>query len=198
MSKAGSLLVLGSLFVVGCTNLFSPTRVWAPAVASSRIDELRDELQQSSLSMHERSAISCELDRIGTVVSPASDEDGAKSDALVDSIRAEIMEANIVRRAYESRIEPSQLEVSEKHRARQTLVRYARSYVTGKLSEDDGRECDQLLRDPVTGQFREQVTTAELRAFLRRVDAAADTAGIPADLEERQPAEEIRRLIDDE
>jgi hypothetical protein len=46
-------------------------------------------------------------------------------------------------------------------------------------------------------QMRQQVSDADLRAFFEAAKSAADTAQIPAEPEDFDPSDEIKKLIDE-
>lgn len=93
----------------------------------------------------------------------------------------------------------SDLSDEEKDAGRTTLRRCVRGYSDGDLTEED---VDAVLghigtKDPDGNwEFRDDVTDEELRKFLAEATERADTAGVAETVEDVDPSDEIKRIVD--
>ena len=93
----------------------------------------------------------------------------------------------------------SELSDEEKETGRMILRRCVRGLFDGELTEDDA---DAVLshigtKDPEGNwEFRDDVTDDELREFLAEAKKRADNAGVAETVEEIDPSDEIKRIVD--
>jgi hypothetical protein len=93
----------------------------------------------------------------------------------------------------------SGLSDEEKTEARNTLNRFVQGMIQQKIAEADVNEVMAHVADRQpdgSWQLREQVTDDQLRTMLEAAKAKADAAGIDEQVEEIDPSDELRRIID--
>ena len=96
-------------------------------------------------------------------------------------------------------LERSGLTDEEKSEGRQTVRRFVRGMVDGKIPQasiDDAMQHVADRQGDGEWKLRDQVTDESLRAFFTSAKASADTAQIPAEPEDFDPSDEIKKVID--
>jgi hypothetical protein len=99
----------------------------------------------------------------------------------------------------EKYLNDSGLTEEEKTDARATLRRFIQGAMQEQISDE---EVDAVMvhiadRQPDGNwKLRDSVTDDQLRAFLADAKAKADEVGIPEDVEEVDPSDELRKIID--
>ncbi len=94
----------------------------------------------------------------------------------------------------------SGLSDEEKTQGRQSLNRFARGAIDGKIDEKSIDAVMAHVADRKADgkwQFRPQVSDQDLRAALSDAKSRADAAGIPAAPPNFDPSDEVKRIIDE-
>jgi hypothetical protein len=120
--------------------------------------------------------------------------------ALIENLaQSPLMTSLVVIVVDERYLDRSGLTDAEKNDGRPTLRRFVRGMVDEKIPK---ASIDEAMRHVADRQsdgswaLREQASDEQLRAFFAAAKTAADAAQIPAQAEDIDPSEEIRKVID--
>jgi hypothetical protein len=171
-------------------------RSWASGFARTTINQT---LKQSGLPEFEQKEIQVQVERL-----LAEFQEGrltqAQAERLMDQLADSPLSASVIAFTIEKQyFDHSGLRDEEKESGRMTLRRCVRGVFNGDLSEEDG---DAVLGTIGTKQpdgnweLNETLTDEELRTFLEKAKSRADAAGVPEIVEEVDPSDEIKRIID--
>ena len=93
----------------------------------------------------------------------------------------------------------SELTDEEKAQGSKDLRRFVRGMVKKSIKQEDLEEALQHIATKLQDgnwEFRQDVSDEQLRALLKTIKEKADVAEIPEEVEEIDPSEELRRIID--
>ena len=97
-------------------------------------------------------------------------------------------------------VKPSQLSAAEKEAARMTVLRFVQGNIDGKIDSATAEQVLGAIRKPGTKpeemKFKPKLTDEELRKVLADAKAAADAAGIAAELPVVDLAQELGKAIE--
>lgn len=190
-------LVMSVLALIAGYVVYRNWRGWTADVAS-RI--ARDGIDQSQLPAQEKQEVLAQIDRI-TDAFRTNKMSVAQFQKLVDQLSNSPLMMSIIASAMETKyIAKSGLNAEEKAQATQTLRRFLRGNIDGKI-DAQGRDLAmaQVADKQPDGNWklREQVSDEELRKFLEIAKAEADKANIPDEPNDFDPSEELKRIVDD-
>jgi hypothetical protein len=174
-------------------------RNWAASLASEGI---RQGIEASQLPAQEKQEIMVQVDRVAKAFRERtiSDEQlGRLIDKLVESPLMSSVMASAIGTQY---LDKSGLSEEEKTQGRQTLLRFIRGSIDGKISEEGRDAAMKHVADRDAGrnwQIRrqDQVSDADLKAFLDEAKTQADQAQIPDQPESFDPSDEFKKIIDE-
>ncbi len=195
----GCLIVTAILLVLTALSVWYVSSNWRGLAGSLGKAVVAQMLEDSGIPEQERAEIMEQVDR---VVVPF--EEGRLTEAQVEKLIEEVMAsplsapviAFIVEKKY---FDSSGLIDEEKQNGRMTLRRCVRGLFDGLLTEDD---LDEILSHIGTKdsegnwEFRDDVSDEELRKFLADAKERADDAGVAETVEEVDPSDEIKRIVD--
>ncbi len=173
---------------------------WRGWVASFAGTAIQQSLDASSLPPQEKSEVQQELQRVidAFVANQISGPQlGEIMTSLLDSPLMNSLVVSVVEAQY---LNKSGLGAEEIAVGKTTLRRFVIGMFEDKINE---QAIDKVLlhiadRQPDgTWIFRQQVSDDDLRAMLAAAKVEADTAGIPAEVQEVDPSEEVRRIVDE-
>lgn len=196
----GCLIALVVLVVVGVIAGFWIKNNWRDWATSFGSDALKQGIEQSDLDPQEKIEINVQVDRV------AKDfREGRLSDAQMQKIIKKLFDSplmtSLMASAAEKKyVDGSGLSDEEKVEARQTLRRFFRGSIDGKIDQDavDAAMGHVADRQPdQSWKLRDKVTDLELRAFLEKAKSEADEVAIPEVPEDIDPSDELKRIIDE-
>jgi hypothetical protein len=173
---------------------------WRDWTATAGAQGVMQAVNASDLPQQEKQEIELEVNRVAEAF-----RDGEISVEQVGQIierlsQSPLMGSIIVTAADVKYINQSGLTEEEKDQGRNSLRRFVRGVVDGKIGESEVEATLAHIADRQQGggwQLRDRVTDDELRAFLNTAKSQADAANIPADPEAFDPSAEVKRLIDE-
>lgn len=190
---AGVMLIL---LVVGVWVASQHWRGWASGFARTTLNE---SLKQSGLPESEQQEIQVQVERLLTAFQEERLTQ-AQVERLMDQLADSPLSASVIAFTIEKKyFDDSGLSNEEKQTGRMTLRRCVRGIFDADLSQED---IDAVLGTIGTKQpdgeweLKETLTDEELRTFLAEAKSRADAAGIPETVEEVDPSDEIKRIID--
>ena len=191
-----TLVMLLAVLAVGVWWVSQNWRDWASSIGS---DAIKAGINETDLPEKEKDEISLEVDRLAAELRQGrltGDQLGSIFEQIMESPLMTTMVASAIEKKY---IASSGLRDEEKEEGRRTLRRFIRGGVDGKISEGGINDAMQhvAIRDgDGNWQLRDQVSDEDLRNFFEAAKDEADAAEIPAEIEEVDPSDEFRRIID--
>lgn len=171
-------------------------RDWAGSLGRTMVTEVLDETE---LPAQEKTEILEQVQRVITAFEEGS-LTSAQAEDLSNQLAASPLSAPVIAFVIEKKyFDSSGLSDEEKETGRMTLRRCVRGLFDGELTEVDA---DAVLthigtKDPEGNwEFRDDVTDDELQEFLAEAKERADNAGIAETVEEVDPSDEIKRIVD--
>jgi hypothetical protein len=187
------------LFIVAFLILgFVVSRNWRDWSASLAEYFIQESLAASNLDPAEKQEIRAELQRpLDALKSGELSREQIKllGDALLESPLLASLAVTAVETQYFQR---SGLSAEEKEAGRIALRRFAHGVIEGKIDEP---AMDRVLshiadRNGNEWKFHETATDEELRALIATAEQAADKADVPQEVDQIDPSDEIRKVID--
>ncbi len=172
-------------------------RGWVASLAGTAIEE---SLAASSLDPQEKIEVQHELNRVVEAFEAKQISGPQLAQIMTSLVESPLMSTLVVSVVEEQYLNKSGLDVEEIDAGKITLKRFVTGVVEAKINEDS---VDKVLSHVADRQpdgnweFREQVSDEELRAMLAEAKAAADAAEIPAEVDEVDPSDEVRRIVDE-
>lgn len=189
-------VVLLLLLLVGGWFVSQKWRGWVGTLVETTLEQTLDE---STLPEDEKLEIQVQVQRVVEAF-----EDRRLTQAQIDQLIARIaqspLSASMIAFTIEKKyFDRSGLSDEEKAAGRMTLRRGVRGLIDGDLTEQDA---DAVLshigtkRPDGNWDFRDNVTDEELREFLSDVKTRADAAGVAETVDEVDPSDEVKRIVD--
>jgi len=197
----GCLISLVVLLAVVALGVWWITQNWRGLASSIGSEALKEGINATELSPEEKDEIGVQIDRLADEL-----REGRLTGQQLQTIMEQVMDSplmtTIVASAIESKyIADSGLSDDEKNDGRQTIRRFLRGSIDGKIKEKgiDAAMQHVARRNSQNDawELRESVTDEELRAFFTEAKAQADLAEIPPEAEDVDPSDEFKRIIDD-
>jgi hypothetical protein len=171
-------------------------RGWAGSLGRTMVNGVLDETE---LPAEEKTEILEQVQRVITAFEKGS-LTNAQAEDLLTQLTESPLSAPVIAFVIEKKyFDSSGLSDEEKETGRMTLRRCVRGLFDEELTEDDA---DAVLshigtKDPEGNwEFRDDVTDDELREFLAEAKERADNAGVAETVEEVDPSDEIKRIVD--
>ena len=200
MRRIAPLLIAAAvLLVLALIAGWFVSRSWRGWIGTLTRTVLEQTLDESSLPEEEKEEIQEQVERVVTAF-----EEGQLTEAQGEKLMNELVEsplyASVIALTIEKKyFDSSGLSDKEKETGRMTLRRCVRGLFDPDLTEEDA---DAVLGHIGTQDadgnwvFRDDVTDEELREFLAEAKERADTAGVAETVEEVDPSDEIKRIVD--
>lgn len=188
------LLVLAGIVAFWIANNW---RAWVSDLGVEAVDQM---LAESDLSDQERKEVGEQVDRIAEAFRSGQLSGEQLGEAVQKIIESPLMPSLVVSAANEKYLNDSGLTDEEKAQGRIDLQRFVRGMMDEKIKEDQFEEVIAHIAEKQEDgqwQFRDKATDEQLRALLKSAREKADAAEIPAEVEEIDPSDEIRRIIDE-
>ena len=195
----GCCIAAAVFLVLALTAAWYVSGNWRSLFGTAARILLEQTLDESSLPEAEKEDIQEQVERVVTAF-----EQGKLTEAqikiLIDEMAQSTLSASVVSFTIEKKyFDSSELSDEEKETGRTTLRRCVRGMFDGDLTEEDA---DAVLGHIGTKhfeghwEFRDNVTDDELRQFLAEAKERADAAGVAETVEEVDPSDEVRRIVD--
>ena len=173
---------------------------WKGWVADFTTEAVGVMIDESDWPDQEKLELKAEVERLGQAFRNG-DLSGDQLLVLMEEIADSPLMTTMVVAAIETKyVDDSGLSDEEKEAGRVALRRFVRGMINDKISEDDLDEAMRHIADKGPDgewELRESVSDDELRKLFEIVEAKADEAGIPEEVEEVDPSDELRRIIDE-
>lgn len=192
-----ALLVVVVLVAIGAVLVSMYWRSWASSMGVTVVEAA---IQQSEMPEAEQAEVMEQVRRLADAWENKEISD-QQARRIIEGFGDSPLMASIMVFGIEAQfIESSGLSDEEKAEARVTLNRFASGVINEQIDEQTQDRVFGHVSD-VDGQgdrtLRESVTDEELREFLADAKAAADEAGVPEEVEEVDPSDELKRIIDE-
>ena len=192
---AGAICLV--LFVVLGIWVYSNLRNWAADFGSFVVNSAID---QTELPAQEKEEIKVQVARVTDAVREGSLSDQQLETIMKGLIDSPLMSVIMVMGLEKKYFDKSGLEEAEKEEGRVALRRLMRGTINGDIEETDFDEPLSKIADRQpddTWKLRDSVTDEQLRELFQLAKQKADEAGVPEEVEEVDPSDEMRRIIDD-
>jgi hypothetical protein len=190
------VVILILLAVVGAIVLYFS---WRPLAARFVSAGFNNAIDSSQLPLQEKAEVKAEVDRAIQSFrnnTMSNEQFGQLMQGLVES---PLMTAIVVTGVEQKYLDPSGLSEEEKAAGRKDIRRFWRGMIDGKIPQATFDAAMAHVADKNAGgnwKMREQVTDQDLRDFLSKAKAAADAAQIPAEPENIDVSDEVKRIVD--
>jgi hypothetical protein len=190
------IVILILLAVIGGFLAYQYGRPWFANTMGAAMNQMIDE---SDLPAEEKAEVKEQVSRVATEFGEGrmtAEQLGRVFENLTESPLMTSIVISVVDQKYLAR---SGLPEDEKTDARQTIRRFVRGMVDEKIPKESTDAAMQHVATRANRgewKLKDQVTDEELRAFLAAAKEAADMATIPAEPEDFDPSDEIKKIID--
>jgi hypothetical protein len=195
----GCLIVAVVCVVLAGIAAYFIAQNWRPWMARILSEGINQSIDQSDLPAEEKDQIKVQVRRVADAFRDKRISNEQMGQLFQDLMESPLLAIFVVQAAEAKYLDPSGLNDEEKDEARITIQRFTRGAVEGKIDKaavDAALDHIADAKDDGGWQLRDQVTDAELRAFLAVAKAEADKAEIPEEPIDFDPSEEIKRIID--
>jgi hypothetical protein len=157
-------------------------------------------IDESSLPPEEKKEIKVEVERFFTEFREGRVSTEQFGRMIETFAKSPLMSAFMTSAIESKYLDASGLSDEEKADAKTTLQRFMRGVMDNKIAQPS---VDAALSHVATKQpnnqweFHDKVTDEQIRAFVVEAKKAADDAGIPAEPEDFDPSDEVKRIIDE-
>ena len=195
----GCLIVGLLMLVVTGFGAWYALNNWQSILGSFSGYIFRQAIEQSDLPEAEKAEMMEQLDRITTVMKEQKLTE-PQLEALRDQLRKSPLFATIIAGAIEKKyFDGSGLSDEKKEEGRLSLKRCMQGLMNGSIEESGFDEAIAHIGDQ-NGEngwkLRDKVSDEELRAFLAKLKELADEAEIPEEVEDVDPSDELKKIID--
>jgi hypothetical protein len=196
----GCLVVFAVMVVLGVIAGFWISQHWRGWFANIGSQVLNQMIDSSDLPQQEKVEVKVQVERVAKAFGEgkiSNDQFSAIVKKLVESPLMPTFVVMALERHYFAR---SKLSDEEKAEGRISLKRFARGVFDGKIKDQGIDAVMAHVADRRAGdrwELKQSVTDEELRAALSEAKAQADAANIPAEPENVDPSDEVKRIIDE-
>jgi hypothetical protein len=196
----GCLVVVVILIVLAVIGGYLAYQYGRPFAAQAMGEALNQAIDESDLPAEEKVEVKEQITRVATEFGEGRMTFEQLGRVMQNLTESPLMSSIVISVVDQKYLAQSGLPEDEKTAARQTVRRFVRGMVDEKIpKESTDAAMQHVATRPDGGEWRlkDQVTDAELRAFLEAAKTAADAAAIPAEPEDFDPSDEIKKIIDD-
>ena len=196
----GCLIVLIVIVILGVIVGFwvaMNLKGWVADIGSEAIGQMIDE---SEWPEQEKGEVKVEVDRLADAFRKgeiSGDQLAIIMEQIIESPLWTTMAVAAIEKKY---VENSGLNEEEKQAGRVDMRRFLRGMVTKQLSEEDFDTAISKLAvkdDKGLWEMKESATDEELRELFAVVKEKVDAAEIPPEVEDVDPSDEMKRIIDE-
>jgi len=195
----GCLIAGGVLFVVLLLFGFWVSKNWQRWAADLGSEVLNQIIDESDLPDLEKDEVKEQVERLADAVRNGDLTGDQLGQVMQQILESPLITSFVVAGIEKKYIEPSGLEDEEKAAGRVALRRFVRGLISQKISEEDLEEAmSTIATKQPNGEWEmpDSATDDQLRALIQLVKEKTDAAEIPDEVEEVDPSDEMRRIID--
>ena len=196
----GCLITFVMLLAVAGVAAWWLSQNWRELASEAGSEAIKEGINATDLPEPEKAEMAVEVDRVAQAFR-AGDLSPEQLGSIMEQIVESPLMTTLVASAIESKyIANSGLSDKEKEEGRQTLRRFIRGGVDGNISQGGIDEAMQHVATRAgegNWELRDQVSDEDLRKFLEAAKDEADAAEVPAEIENVDPSDEFRRIIDE-
>lgn len=196
----GCLGALAVMLVLAVIAGFWISRHWRGWFAEFGSQAINQGIDSSDLPPQEKVEVKEQVDRVAKEFGEGRISNEQASALVKKLVESPLMPSFVVMAVERKYFDRSKLSDEEKTEGRQSLKRFARGLVDEKIDEKGIDKVMVHLADRQQGgqwQLRSTVSDDELRAALSEAKTQADAANIPAEPENIDPSDEMKRIIDE-
>ena len=196
----GCLIVFGVVFVVLLLLTWWVSRNWQRWAADMGADVLNEVVDQSEMPDEEKAEVKVEITRLADAFGEGQISGEQLATAIEQLVESPLFTSIIVSSVEHKYLEPSGLDDEEKTAGRVALRRFVRGMVDKKIAEADFEQAFKMIAEEKGNgewELRESITDDELRQLIALVEQKSDAAEIPAEVEEVDISDEMRRIVDE-
>ncbi len=196
----GCLIALGIMIILAVFAGVWVSWKWRGWFADFGSQAINQGIDSSDLPAQEKTEVKAQVERVATALRDGQ-LSGEQARTIVEKLMHSPLMPTLVVAAVDKRyFAKSGLSDDEKAQGRQVLKRFARGMIDKKIDQTgiDAVMAHIADRQP-DGSWhpRQQVSDQELRAALSEAKSLADAAGIPAEPQNIDPSDEVKRIIDE-
>jgi hypothetical protein len=196
----GCLGVLAVMIVLGIIAGFWVSQHWRGWAADVGSQVLNQGIDSSDLPQQEKVEVKEQVERVAKAFGEGKISNEQFSAIVKKLVESPLMPTFVVMAVERHYFDRSKLSDEEKAEGRKSLKRFARGAFDGKIKDKGIDAVMAHVADRKSGggwEFRKSVTDEELRAALNEAKTQADAADIPAEPENIDPSDEVKRIIDE-
>jgi hypothetical protein len=196
----GCLGVLAVMLVVAVIVGIWVSRNWRGWAAEFGSQAINQGIDSSDLPPQEKVQVKEQVERVAKAFREGQISNEQASAIVKKLIESPLMPSFVVMAVERNYFDHSKLSDEEKAEGRKSLKRFARGIFDDKIKEKGIDKVLEHVADRKPGgqwQLRTTVSDDELRAALSEAKAQADAADIPAEPENIDPSDEVKRIIDE-
>jgi hypothetical protein len=196
----GCLAVLALLVILGVIAGVWFSRHWRGWFADFGAQAINQGIETSDLPQQEKAEVKAQVDRVAKGFREGKISPEQMSAVVQKLTQSPLMPSLVVAAVDKRYFDQSGLSNDEKAEGRKALNRFARGMIDGKINQQG---LDTVMSHVADRQpdgkwrLRAQVSDQELRAAISAAKAQADAAGIPNELPNVDPSDEVKRIIDE-
>jgi hypothetical protein len=196
----GCLITIVILGVVVAIGVWWVSQNWRGVASALSSEAIKSAINATDLPQQEKNQISLEIDRLAVDFREGRITPNQLR-AIFENIKRSPLMTTLAASAIERKyIANSGLEPAEKAEGVQTLRRFLRGLVDGKIDDDgvdDAMQHVAVRTKDGDWRLRDQVSDEQLRSFFTAAERAADEAEVPAEAEDLDPSDEFNRIVDE-
>ena len=195
----GCLIVGVIMLILGVIAIFWVMSRWKGWVANIGSEAIGGMIDESDWPDQEKVEVKEQVQRVADAFREG-DISGDQLGVIIEEIlESPLMTTMVVAAVEKKYVAGSGLTDEEKETGRADMRRFVRGMLNKDITEDDLDEAMSHIADKgADGEWKmkESVTDDELRKLFQLVKEKADAAEVPAEVEEIDPSDEMRRIID--
>lgn len=195
----GCLIVGGILLLLVAAVVIWLAMSWKGLVAGGASQIVDAAIDQSDLPEQEKVEVKAQVARVAEAFESGELPLDKAGEVITQIMQSPVMPSIIVAGIEAKYFDSSGLSDDEKEAGRVALNRFVSGMLEEKIGEEDFEEAMSKIADKQPNgqwQMRDSVTDDELRELVQLVKEKADAAEIPEEIEEVDPSDEMKQIID--
>lgn len=196
----GCLISFVVLALVVAIGVYWISQNWRDLASSIGADALKEGINATELPEQEKADIEVQIDRLAVELREGR-LTGRQMQFIVEQVAESPLMTIIVASAIEKKyVANSGLEEAEKVEGRQTIRRFLRGSIDGKINQagiDAAMQHVATRKDENNWELKGRVSDEDLRSFLIEAKKQADDAEIPMEADDIDPSDEFERIVDE-
>jgi hypothetical protein len=196
----GCLVVAGVAVLLSALAAYWIWQNWRDLAATGATEALNQVIDTTDLPAEEQREMKVEVRRVADAFREGELSNDQLRQIVGEVVNSPLLTVFVVSAVEKQYFDKSGLGEEEKAEGRQSLRRFVRGAVDGKI---DQAAVDSVMSHVAVKQgdqnwrLRERVTDAELRAALSEAKQAADAAEVPEQPESIDASAELKRIVDE-